>query len=323
MTIEYNENYIIKTEKWQNGPLIGYINPKGKIIDFSILIGEYGHDNWKNPVTPVFLKYISYIVRDSKVEDLKKYPNYDWYELNKQAGIEEIVKKGYDSYNLNHESYDNFLEHLNKEFIEKDELIRNHNYPIDRRDFFQRDILKLYMKLYSKKDFFDSLGRRIYVDDEKTICEKYKGIFNPGVFSIEQQQDEFYNNYLIVELMQYFKDICVLYLGYDSIERAWPIYDLNIINNVHSRSNGYIFASNPRIITTSARNINERFYNWLLMDWQIQKLTRKVWNEEKKKFEDESYVFDYVYNDKEDIFGKEIESIKRLVPKEERYKYFR
>lgn len=331
MTIEYLEDKIIKKEKWNNGPLIGYINPNGKIIDFSVLIGEYGHDNWRNPVTPIFLQYISYIIRDKKVEDLKKFTNYDWYELNKYVGIEDVVKRGYDSYDLNNDSYDSFLERLHEDFTKKDsyikKLVNKYNCPLDKipkNDILQRDILKLYIKLYSKKDFFDSLGRKIYVDNNNSVCEKYKGLFIAENFSKSSQEQEFYyNNYLIVELMQYFKDILVLYLGYDSIERAWPIGDLNIVNNVHWRSNGYAFMPNPRIITTSAQNINERFYNWLLMDWEIQKVPRKVWNEDKKKFEDEPYVFEYVYKAKEEILGKEIDSIKRLVPREERYKYFR
>lgn len=36
-----------------------------------------------------------------------------------------------------------------------------------------------------------------------------------------------------------------------------------------------------------------------------------------------NHMFLIIYIDKEEILGKEIESIKRLVPKEERYKYFR
>ncbi len=331
MTLEYKENYIIKRENWNNGPLIGYINPSGKIIDFSVLIGEYGHDNWRNPVTPVFLKYISYIIRGKNIEDLKKYPNNNWYELNKYDGIEDVVKRGYDSYNLNNESYDIFLKRLTEEFTEKDNYIRSliskWNYPIDKinkYEFFQRDILNLYLKLYSKRDFFDSLGRKIYVDNMSSVCEKYKWLFNADNFNNSFKELEFYeNDYLIVELMQYFKDICVQYLGYDSIERAWPIGDLNIVNNVHWRSNGYTFSKDPRIIVTSERNVNERFYNWLLMEWTIQQIPKKIWDEKNKKFVDENYIFDYVHSDNEEILGKEIESIKRLVKKEDRYKYFR
>lgn len=186
------------------------------------------------------------------------------------------------------------------------------------------DLLKLFSKLYSNDNFFNSLGREIYADNMDSVWEKYKNMFK---FKEYQELDEkykyYFENYLVIQLMSYFKDVCVQYLGYDSIERAWPIGDLYKVNNLYSASNGYVFSPNLRIITTSARNVNERFYNWLLMDWEIQKIPKKVWNEDEKKFEDESYVFDYIYIDKEEILGKEIESIKRLVPKEERYKYFR
>ena len=138
-----------------------------------------------------------------------------------------------------------------------------------------------------------------------------------------REKEEFYYSYLIVHLMSYFKDICVQYLGYDSIERAWRIYDVNLFNNIHDASNGYAFSNNPRIIVTSEKNVNERFYNWLLMDWTIQQIPKKVWDDKNKKFIDEDYIFNYINRDKEEIYGKEIESIKRLVKKEDRYKYFR
>lgn len=59
------------------------------------------------------------------------------------------------------------------------------------------------------------------------------------------------------------------------------------------------------------------------MDWTIQQIPKKIWDEKNKKFIDETNIFNYFYNDKEEILGKEIESIKRLVKIEDRYKYFR
>lgn len=59
------------------------------------------------------------------------------------------------------------------------------------------------------------------------------------------------------------------------------------------------------------------------MDWTIQQIPKKIWDEKNKKFIDETNIFNYFHNDKEEILGKEIESIKRLVKIEDRYKYFR
>ena len=78
----------------------------------------------------------------------------------------------------------------------------------------------------------------------------------------------------------------------------------------------------PRIITTSYNNINERFYNFLLMDWAIHKLPRYLWDEKEQKYIEEPVIRDFYQNDTEEIMKKEIASIKRLVPKKDRYKYF-
>lgn len=328
MTIEYKEDEILERERlMSNRPLIGYINPQGEIINYSKLIGECGHGNWRNPATPVLLDFVSFVMKGDKIKTL-----YEWewdeektlYYDNKYEGFDDIVKRGLEfPCDVNYTSYDEFLEVLDKVWKKEKELAKfhaEHRTSFGDRDVFEKlkyDLVNFFKKLYSNRNFFGSLGRVIYAENSETICEMYK------VKGDIEKANEFYYNYLIVQLMSYMKDFCVQYLKYDSIERAWPLGDLNRINNLYSASNGYTFSPNPRIITTSAQNINERFYNWLLMDWEIQKVPRKVWNEDKKKFEDEPYVFEYVYKDKEEILGKEIDSIKRLVPREERYKYFR
>jgi len=330
MTIEYKEDEILKKEKWMYGkPLIGYINPYGQILDYSMLIGPYGHDNWRNAATPVFLSFISYVVKNYEVSKFLK-SEYDFvkvlYEKNKYEGFDDVVKRGlqYD-YSENHDTYDEFLQRLNDRVNKEEEKLKSTiEYGGSLRSWdvyriLRYDLVKLFEKLYSNRDFFDSLGRVIYAENSLEVLNKYS-MSNTNDM---RQRDQFYHNYLIVQLMSYMKDICVQYLGYDSIERAWRIGDLNRVNNIYYASNGYTFSNNPRIIVTSEKNINERFYNWLLMDWTIQKIPKKIWDEKNKKFIDENYIFDYVHSEKEEILGKEIGSIKRLVKKEDRYKYFR
>lgn len=60
----------------------------------------------------------------------------------------------------------------------------------------------------------------------------------------------------------------------------------------------------------------------MIMGWAIHKIPRYLWNEKEKKFEKESYIRDFIYKDSEELYKKEIEYIKRLVPIDERYKYF-
>lgn len=328
MTIEYKEDEILEKEKNMSGkPLIGYINPYGQILDYSMLVGPYGHENWRNPATWVFTVFVSYIIKDFYVSELE---SWDWDGSkkiiidNKYDGIDYVVKRGINCfYEFNDDSYEKFLQQLNdclkneRESIKSSLSLGNSLIDQDEFDLLRYDLLKLFEKLYSKNDFFDSLGRYIYAERKETMVQKYKSLSKGDIC--------FYNHmdYLMVQLMSYIKDICVQYLGYDSIERAWPLGDKNIVNNIFCASNGYTFSKDPRIIVTSERNVNERFYNWLLMDWTIQQVPKKIWDENNKKFVDENYVLDYVHNDKEKIFGKEIDSIRRLVPKNERYKYFR
>lgn len=327
MIIEYKEDEILKKEKWNyNKPLIGYINPYGQILDYSMLIGPYGHDNWRNPATPIFLSFVSFVVKNYKVDNFLNFDKEETlYKKNKYEGFDDVVKRGigYDYY-ANHDTYDEFLQQLNNSVNEEEEILKTTiEYGGSLRScnvykILSYDLVKLFEKLYSNGDFFESLGRVIYAENQEEVLNKY----NMNITSNIHERDKFYHNYLIVQLMSYMKDICVQYLGYDSIERAWRIGDLNRVNNIYTASNGYKYSNNPRIIVTSEKNINERFYNWLLMDWTIQQIPKKIWDDKNKKFIDEYYIFNYTYNEKEEILGKEIESIKRLVKKEDRYKYF-
>lgn len=290
MTLEYKEQEILMKECLNGAPLIGYINPYGKILDFSTLKAEYnGHDSIVNPVTPLFIKYISYIVRDD-INDVNKC----------------YTKRGYESYSFyDNDTFDEFMEELQSELS----LMRSDiNLSVRTgtklnwiygSQILKYDLLKLFDKLYSNEDFFDSLGRKIYADNMDIVWEKYKKKFNFKEWQeLEEKYKYYFENYLVMQLMSYFKDICVQYLGYDSIERAWPIDDLNVVNNLYSASNGYTFLQNPRIITTSTSNPNERFYNWLLMDWTIQRVPKKIWDDKNKKFVDEDYIFNYIHNEK-------------------------
>lgn len=51
MTIEFKEEQILKREQCRREPYIGYFAPDGKLIDYNILLGGEGHDDWINPVS--------------------------------------------------------------------------------------------------------------------------------------------------------------------------------------------------------------------------------------------------------------------------------
>lgn len=336
MILNYDEYEILNREKgyFNKRPFIGYISPKGDLVDFSSLIGPQGHDNWRNPITPCFISFISFVVIGEKIDNLKN-SEFDirrkLYLFNQYDGFDDIVRRGLSYYDdFNKDDYDSFLNRL-KNIIRKQEesrhewaeLCSKYNFEYRSDDSYwnelEFELMHFFEKCYSKRDFFYSLGKVIKIHNDITFFNKYKNLLGDDYHT----KREFYYNYCIVALMSYFKDIMVQYLGYDSIERAFPECDLNIINNLYDNSNGYVFSNNPRTITTSCTNPNERFYNWLLMDWSIKRIPKMLWNEVEKRYIQEDSIMNYYQTDQEMILGKEIESIKREIPKKYRKEYFR
>ena len=328
MTIDYQEEEILHQEKWNlsGKPFIGYINPYGQLIDYTQIIGERGHDEWRNPASPIFLSFISFVVYGAKI---KRYEEAEWdpkkelFHQNRYEGFEDVVKRGLEYYNdVNFHTYEEFLNRLNCQIKDTEESKRLHLkysksfYDINEWRQLEFDLTNFFKQCYSDRDFFKSFGRVPLVHDRITFCKKYhlKDVLS---------QDEAYYEYCLIQLMSYFKDIMVQYLGYDSIERSIPENDLVQINNSSEASNGYTFSPIPRTITTSCINPNERFYNWLLMDWNIQRIPKMIWNEDEKRYTEEPPLFKYYQTEKEEILGKEIASIKKEVPKQYRKEYFR
>lgn len=100
-------------------------------------------------------------------------------------------------------------------------------------------------------------------------------------------------------------------------------FDLTIMNNLNIIFCGYRFSSDPKTILIFCPNSNKSFYNWMLNNWKIKRVPRMYSNEEEKRFVEESPTMALYKREKEDILGKEIESIKREVPKQYRKEYFR
>lgn len=299
MTINFvNEEFeITEKEKYDYEPYIGYIDHKGNLINYNKPFGESGHDGWDNMISDTFLQFVSYTLKGILSED-------------------SIIRGMGFFLNENKETFNEFLENL--EFYLK--------YPPRHDDAygqFKYQILLFFKKAYINKTFFETIGRNIEVISEEEFIRKN---------ILEDPYESITNNYIMYLkkiLMQHFKDIVVSYIGYDSIERFQPNGKLiEIPHNwgefpsfYHYRDS--YFYRTPRIITTSCRNINERFYNHLLMGWKIHRIPRYIWNENLQKFEKEQNYMNYVQSEKEEILGEEIKSIKRLVLLKDRYKYFR
>lgn len=95
-----------------------------------------------------------------------------------------------------------------------------------------------------------------------------------------------------------FKDVLVQYLDYSSIERL------------------------PRTITTSKLNIYETFYDYILNDFKIYQIPKKVYDERLGMYVDR-VVPEYMISDRELRLKNELDSICKTIPLEKRKKYYR
>lgn len=318
MTLDYFEPEMDEIEKRKYIPFVGYINPRGQLIDYTTLIGYQTHYSTKNPASMLFLQFVSYIIKDFSPNELKFFWDEDFhiYKNNKTEGYDYVVKRGYNYYNnYNVCSYEEFLKEIDKYYNNRENVIRDQinsaysfwDMPVYEN--LQNDLMEFFKKAYTNKDFFKSIGMTFVVDSFDNYIEKQKGEIAKkmeNTWFSNYKERNFYNDYQIKQLMSYFKDIMVQYLGYDSIERRLKIGTKSF-----------------KVITTSSNNINERFYNWLLMDWNIYKVPKMIWNEKENKFVKERQILSLYQTEKEEILGKEIESIKKEIPKQYRKKYFR
>ena len=190
--------------------------------------------------------------------------------------VNDEIKHGY--YNTK-DNYSKFLSNLCRQ--------------IDRIDRttelgeFEYNLLMFFERAYGNNDFFNTISRSINIVDNDISIKKV--------------------------LLTNLKDICIQYLGYDSVER----FDsggkkINIGNGILK----------PRLISTAYPNATERYYNYLLMEWELQRFPRYLYNPEKGIYElDEEIAF--YENSYEEELDEEIKSIRKLIPLEERYSYFR
>ena len=323
MTVNYFDEEIKNAESFKSdGPFLGYISPSGKLIDYTYLIGERGHGNWRNPVTPLFVTYMSYVnLGDNivKYKDSDKKWYKDLYEKNKYEGLSDSVLRGPTYAGYNEWDYEKFIINLNNRINE----IKKQTHYMNEWDCLKLDLMLFFEKCYSKRDFFNSFGNVVKVPCFELFLEMHgKDLKWLGHTSYSAQEDQ-YREYVIATLMHSaFKDVLVQYLGYDSIERAIPDnrpYYLS--KNLYHASYGFKYSNYPSILT-SCSNPNERFYNWKLMNYEIKQVDRMLWNEEEKRYI-KSPIRGYHQSDKELLLGKEIEAIKREVPLQKRKEYFR
>lgn len=108
------------------------------------------------------------------------------------------------------------------------------------------------------------------------------------------------------ELLEVLKSILVQSCSIDSLELAPSIYEKKL----------------SKTILTSKFNPYETFYNFYLMDYNIQIVPQKIYNPKTQMFEDYTQN-EFLIPDSEIRYKDEIESIKRMILLKDRHKYFR
>lgn len=317
MTIEFKEEQIAYVEERRREPFIGYFAPNGELINYNVLLGGNYHDAWRNPVSISFLSWVSYIVQGTSIEELKhKTSVSSVFTNNYYPGIDEYVKWGNVDYDFFvYKNLDKFLEALHRHIEELEDNFYKYGGFSGYAEFQYR--LSLFFKnAYKNKRFFDSIQRKIIIENPNIVKKRLKHR-NPGIS--DEQLKLVYHDYLRKELLSYLKDICVQYLGYDALER----FNHNGTEiEIPYYYEDFDFRATPRIITSSCSNPNERYFNYLIMDWIVNILPRYYYNDKSGVYEKSDFNMFY-QSEKEKRLGQEIQSIKKLVPLKERYRYFR
>ena len=291
MSIEFKEEQIESYEKATKNVYAGYFSPDGALIHVCPHNGEDRGDGLPNQVADTFIKYAGLLVPP----DRRLYRGYDSVVAKRRVSYSDIHRQ------------------VKNEYLELTDKV--HDGTATEMDHFQRELIKFFENGYSRDKFFETINRTLAIDDpvviEKRIRAKYPDLS-------EQELLEKIERSIKRQILSYLKDICVQYLGFDSLERYLPDgrqYNLS--------SDSYDFESSPRIITSSSRHINEKYYNYLIMGWDIHKVPRFIFNSEKGQYEKRSGILDSFSNGEEQVLHDEIESIKRLVPIHERHKFFK
>lgn len=174
------------------------------------------------------------------------------------------------------------------------------------------------------KNVIENLGNRKYLNSDKYLILKLHQYFlevylsrktkieknTIELFETTGYNPKFWNNtdrsiyepersMLIHEQMDILKSILIQSCDIDSVESQWP-----------------------RTIQTSKFNIYEYFYNYLLMDWNIQVVPKRVIDKKTQTFVDYK-LNPFMISDKEQRLKDEIISIKANYELEDRTQFFK
>ena len=270
-------------------PYVGFISPNGKLVDFNTEFKE-NHINFNNALAWTFLMAI----KDSKqFEDL----GLGSIPMNASMDMETGIITGA---SLPDEEYN----------------------TVTNIAMLRKDLLGLLKIMENCPSLAQKIRSNIYVDKLPDYIKNEGKILydrNPEFPEIEL----LFGRDNARSLLFLLKDICISYIGYDSIEKIKPGGGYLPFDKSFAESNEETIFSRPRTITTTYANYHERFFNYLLMDWKVEHALRYIYDPEKNMFEPESMGVSFLSTDTDIDCAEELESIKKLVPIKDRIQFSR
>lgn len=291
MTIDFYGEIFDKYEREHSKAYVGYFSPTGRLVDYNTSLGG-SHSTLGNVVSWTFLMWI----KDSKAfEDFGLSEVPMMASLDKETGIIRNASLPIEEYNIETNLY----------------LLRN-------------SLLEFLRTLDNNPEVIKKIRRRIDKDQIPEYIRKNKRFpldIGESVYEIER----LFGRENTRNLLFLLKDICIQYLGYDGIEQIKPNGEFLTFPGLYRYypEDQYTFVDKPRTITTTNKNINIRFYNYLLMDWKIEQVPKYIINPATKEYELEPVEAYSITTDSDSVYAEEIESIKKLVPRKDRVKFFR
>lgn len=297
MTLQFDERIIndkpLNPRNFVDAYFIGYLNPNGEEINYSRPFGLGGHDN--NPTTDLFMKFfITHEIYSNKDSYFYKTP-------------EEIVKDDIRNTNFNR-----------KNLEEKLEVIRSDLkwFTQNRWELLKYNLLSFFFNCYQNDSFVEGFGKDCSIMSRDDFEEK--------VYSfIDAERERLYPTKEEEDYMRYWDRIPLYYdfnFQYDLYRKQLK---LDKFKDAMVQYIGYHYvARTPRTIYTSEFNIYETFYNYLLNDFTIIRLPKMIYDDINKKYV-EVRPNEFLISDSELRLKDEINSIKKMVKKDDRYKYYR
>lgn len=291
MILQFNEEVVNSGEysryNFEHPRFIGYLNKHGDILDYSRPLGIGGHDD--NRLTTYFEYYFRMPTNDPWIQqieckDVIDIEDEEWFGQERREYFEERLKHILD-------------------------LKRKYGVKENPYDIFQEDLDIFFYNCYEADTFMDGFGQNCMALNKNEFYQKfckYSKLYQRKINETEEQYRERHNQlfeydyywYLKHLMLDWYKTVIVQYMHYHLIERC------------------------KKGITTSDLTPNETFYNYLLNGFTIHQIPRMMYDNIKKMYVPYEHS-KFLVTDRELRLQEEIQAIRKLVSKNELYKYYR